>query len=494
MKVQEERSNKTDAQIVNFAVGLCYTIECSVIGVAYLAEFAKGSRTLPYVLLIFFLALLPAIAGWCFYRKDPETPMIRWTVGAGFAVLYTVVLFTTSNPLVFIYIVPILIAIGLFKDQKYTFALGIIVILENIIQVASIAMRQGIAKEDTALYEIQILVMIIIVAFSIYTSWISQSIDQRQLASIGSQKERSDQLLEKVLSTSSQMVDRINTISESVNLLGGSVGGTLNAMEELSEGTRDTADAIQKQMAQTEAIQSKVEQVQQVSDRIAGNMGEAKKALKEGDGRMRNLVSQMEQAEKRNSQIDQELSTLQKEMEQMDSIIEIINNITSQTSLLSLNASIEAARAGEAGKGFAVVASEISQLASQTQNATVNIEHLVEEVSGEIKKVSDILHEMVVQIQEQSRIIQGTADSFIRVEENAENIDAESSVLVEIVDDLKNSNMVITESIQTISAISEEVVAHTNSTSENCNENEQTVRQVMLQSEELRELAQKLQI
>lgn len=65
----------------------------------------------------------------------------------------------------------------------------------------------------------------------------------------------------------------------------------------------------------------------------------------------------------------------------MHSIIELIDNITTQTSLLALNASIEAARAGEAGRGFSVVASEISNLATQTQDATVDITTLIENIS-----------------------------------------------------------------------------------------------------------------
>lgn len=263
-------------------------------------------------------------------------------------------------------------------------------------------------------------------------------------------------------------------------------------MEELTGGATDTAEAVQKQLEQTNAIAGKIESVQDAADRIADNMTEARQAIHTGNENLGRLVEQVDQTERTNVEVAAEMKHLKNSMEQMFSILEMINNITSQTNMLSLNASIEAARAGDSGRGFAVVASEISGLASQTKEATVNIERMIRDVSDELGRVVNIIENMIEQVKVQNAVVGDTAHSFEQISANTESIEQHSGSLTAVVDELAEANRVISDSIQTISAISQQVASHTNATFGECMENEHTIERLNEKTGSLQELAKRL--
>ena len=151
-------------------------------------------------------------------------------------------------------------------------------------------------------------------------------------------------------------------------------------------------------------------------------------------------------------------------MAEMNSIVELIGGITSQTSLLALNASIEAARAGEAGRGFSVVATEISGMATRTKEATANIAGLISNVSSAIQEVVTVVSEMVSDINEEKQGAVNASESFGTIQTSTFEIRDNMESLVKNVSLLKEANQTIVDSVQNISAISEEVSAHASET------------------------------
>ncbi|USX15696.1 methyl-accepting chemotaxis protein [Oxalobacteraceae bacterium OTU3CAMAD1] len=108
-------------------------------------------------------------------------------------------------------------------------------------------------------------------------------------------------------------------------------------------------------------------------------------------------------------------------------IIGVIDGIAFQTNILALNAAVEAARAGEQGRGFAVVATEVRNLAQRSAAAAKEIKDLIgdsvdkveagnrlveqagttmHEVVASVKRVTDIMSEIMSASQEQSNGIE----------------------------------------------------------------------------------------
>jgi len=506
----------TEQGRVNKTAMTGHTIMGILLALVNFLEIFKTSKNVVYVAVLIVLALGPVVAEWICYRKDQETKAIKHLLGIGFAVYYTVALIGAGDQLVFVYVIPMFILISVFSDSKYALELGIGATIVNFISIAVHTMKgQG---EGPTFYGTEIIILILTTAFSYCSSAVLQKSFLSRLGEMNQAKGQSDTMLQKILEVSDAMTKKINGMSDEVELLGSGVSDTRNAMEELTGGTTDTAEAVQNQLGQTEAIQKKVMQVTQVSGSIAESMAVTAEALNAGKKNIEQLVSQVSVTEQTNSQVAAELTSLKEYMDKMYSIIEIINNITSETSLLSLNASIEAARAGEAGRGFAVVASEISGLATQTQEATVSIEELIRNVSEELEKVVEIesaygmrllfftdqgdymiekvvtiIESMISQVEHQNVTVNETAGSFRTIEDNSDRVQSQSDALSGIVKELESANAGIMDSIQTISAISEEVAAHTNNTLTTCEKNQKSVEHLMAETENLIELTHQLQ-
>lgn len=121
-----------------------------------------------------------------------------------------------------------------------------------------------------------------------------------------------------------------------------------------------------------------IDEVARTSNETLVTMNQANDVSQAGSTLALKSRNEIERLSEGTRQSSEAISQLSSEIDQIKEVLNVINGIAEQTSLLALNAAIEAARAGEQGRGFAVVADEVRQLSSRTQEATVNIAEKIE--------------------------------------------------------------------------------------------------------------------
>mgnify|MGYP004463366435 FL=1 len=466
----EQRINTEIAR--NNRVGmLAHATDATVMVIYSIIQTYAGLHSGLYAVLMVILGIGPVVAEYVCWKKDPATPAIRHFLAIGFALFYSVALFTSTNNIVFVFVIPMILVISIYNDTKYSLMINTGTVIESLLVavIGSQTGKFGYAGADSAV--IQVVIMVLVGLYSFLSAQVLERNNREKMQNIDESRKETELLLSDISSLSRELAAGIEDMDTDLDRLNTTFAKTKGAMEQVTAGADDTANAVQKQLSQTEAIQSKVELVNDASNRIAENMEQTLQTLEGGNKDVRALVEMVDASVQNGADVAEKLGTLDKYMEEMHSIVELIGGITSQTSLLALNASIEATRAGEAGKGFAVVATEISGMATQTKEATVNITELIQNVSSAISEVVGVIRQMIAGINEEKQGASNTADSFLAIEKNTFAIQEHVKKLAAEINELKEANSVIVASIQTISAVSEEVSAHASETMEADEEN-----------------------
>lgn len=266
-----------------------------------------------------------------------------------------------------------------------------------------------------------------------------------------------------------------------------------HASEEIANGAAGLTDEAERGNTLASTIHEEVENVYDNNNEMEKQAKTVLTHSNEGLEKMDELVSQTKDSEKMTNALAKKVDTLKESTEQINQVMDMLTNIAQQTNLLSLNAAIEAARAGEAGKGFAVVADEIRKLSTQSKESIDKVDGITSGIVGEVNETLEQLEaaaprftEQVNQAADTQTILQGVGASM------SEFTDKISHVTISI-EQLRDSQDVLTSTIHQVSATAEESSAISQEVSATTEEQLKVSESLVTTSDELKQLSEELQ-
>jgi methyl-accepting chemotaxis protein len=189
-----------------------------------------------------------------------------------------------------------------------------------------------------------------------------------------------------------ELADATNELSAFINNLSDVIAELRTETESLKEGSsllasqmNDSVRSVDDSARQIELMAHSIDEVASTSSTLTESASQVSETtnqvlsiLSQGTSSSNTSQKTIEAFSQEVTEMATDLALLQTECSNIGSVLDVIRGIADQTNLLALNAAIEAARAGEQGRGFAVVADEVRALAHRTQEATVEIQSMVE--------------------------------------------------------------------------------------------------------------------
>ncbi len=264
------------------------------------------------------------------------------------------------------------------------------------------------------------------------------------------------------------------------------------AINEFAKGAQEQARDAQNAAEQMQGLASGIVTSLEKSMVIKKLTGRINEENQQGVVLVGDLADRFEITTKSTNSLNENIETLGALSAQITDITDTIQSIAGQTNLLALNAAIEAARAGEAGRGFAVVADEIRQLAEQTTRSTGEIELIIENILSEIHVTEGNMLASKNAVETSSGVVAKVQESFNMINQSMQQSFTELDELSNSLEEVDKNKSNTFESIEGISAITEENAASSEEIAATMDTQSELMQNLNAQAEEVQSISNRL--
>jgi methyl-accepting chemotaxis protein len=266
----------------------------------------------------------------------------------------------------------------------------------------------------------------------------------------------------------------------------------LKAINEISTGADEQAVQSEKSAQIIADLEAEIGQISEYTNLMKKTSSEAAGKTLLGTQSIQSLSEASLKSQLVLHKTGEAMENLAASSNQIGKIVRSITEISTQTNVLALNAAIEAARAGVHGKGFSVIADEVRSLSAQTNDSSKMVGQIVVILQKQIQELQASMQEASQYSQAQNSRVEETLHSFEGIELSMEQITSQIGQIHQKIDQAKQKNEKLVESVHYVAAIAEETAAGVEEVNSTSIHQDASIRRIAEESDDIYSLSQQL--